>query len=85
MIKEAEEAQKKVPNAPTPKPMPQFTVKAGEVKTSGSTGTFRADYTGIPDPAGGAGTVNSYIVYKLVKESGDWKVCGIEKLGEPTK
>jgi hypothetical protein len=84
MIKEGEEAQKKVPNAPAPKPMPEFTVKAGEVKTSGDNGTFRADYAGIPNPAG-TGTVGSYIVYKIAKEGGDWKVCGIEKMGDPTK
>jgi hypothetical protein len=62
---------------------PQATIRISDVKTSSSTGTFKADYSGIPDPAGGSGTVSSHIVYKLAKESGDWKVCGIESVGTP--
>ncbi|GLY51618.1 hypothetical protein [Lentzea sp. NBRC 102530] len=79
MAADAEKANK------SPKPAPQLKITAGEVTTTGTTGTFKADYTGIPDPQGGTGTVKSFIIYKLTQEGGDWKVCGVQSAGAPSK
>ncbi|MEV6239553.1 hypothetical protein [Lentzea sp. NPDC051838] len=75
----------KAPKTPV-KAYPEATIKISEIKTSGSTGTFKALYSGIPNPdPNGTGTVSSHIIYKLTQEGGDWKVCGVESVGTPTK
>ncbi|MGW4207370.1 hypothetical protein ACWEIJ_05230 [Lentzea sp. NPDC004789] len=61
-----------------PNPSVQATVT--DVKTSGSSGTFTQKISGLADPSKPGQTTSGSIIYKLSKEGGDWKVCGIEKI-----
>ncbi len=64
----------------TGKAQPGVSATVTDVKTSGSTGTFTQSVTGLVDPSKPGQTTSGNIVYKLSKEGGDWKVCGIEKV-----
>ncbi|SDK11567.1 hypothetical protein SAMN04488074_104283 [Lentzea albidocapillata subsp. violacea] len=66
------------PQSAAPNPSVKATVS--EVRTSGSTGTFRQSLTGLQDPNNPGKVASGAIIYKLLKEGGDWKVCGIDKL-----
>ncbi|RDI21651.1 hypothetical protein DFR72_113197, partial [Lentzea flaviverrucosa] len=61
-------------------PNPSVKATVSEVKTSGSTGTFKQSITGLQDPNNPGKVQSGAIIYKLSKEGGDWKVCGIDKL-----
>ncbi|HEX7305220.1 hypothetical protein [Lentzea sp.] len=62
------------------KAQPSATATVSDVKTSGSSGTFTQKLSGLVDPNNPGKTSSGSIVYKLTKEGGDWKVCGIEKV-----
>ncbi|WP_207311291.1 hypothetical protein [Lentzea alba] len=71
--------------AKTSAPQAGATATVADVKTSGSSGTFTQRLTGLVDPNNPGKAQSGEIVYKLSKEGGDWKVCGIDSIGTPTK
>ena len=66
------------PNTAAPQAGVSATVS--DVQTSGSSGTFKQNLTGLTNPAKPGETTSGTIIYKLSKEGGDWKVCGIDKI-----
>jgi hypothetical protein len=77
-----QDAKKSGKSSNHPPAEPDMNVSASEVKTSGDSGTVKVTFANSSAKTEGGKKFD--LIYKLQKQSGDWRLCGIDRVAMPS-